>query len=129
MANRRTWSRLDKLLLLEVILVKTLNEMKTPKAKAAAVRAIRVLGAVEKREQLITSDAISSVSANLTSTDEELLKAVTKCLAKFSHQCDQFMALQIQGESSQGFQKLVELVKHENRSIWEPALGTCTFAY
>ena len=108
-----------------IVLVKTLNEMKTPKAKAAAVRAIRVLGAVEKREQLMTSDAISSVSANLASTDEELLKAVTKCLAKFtSHQCDQFMALQIQGESSQGFQRLVELVKHDNRSIWEPALAT-----
>ena len=108
-----------------IVLVKTLNEMKTPKAKAAAVRAIRVLGAVEKREQLMTSDAISSVSANLASTDEELLKAVTKCLSKFtSHQCDQFMALQIQGESSQGFQRLVELVKHDNRSIWEPALAT-----
>lgn len=58
------------------------------------------------------------------SNDEELLKTVTKCLAKFTnHGCDNFVALQIQGEG-QGFQRLVECCKLENRSIWEPALAT-----
>lgn len=85
----------------------------------------RILGSIEKKESLLTSNAITSVSSNLAvEDDEELLKAVTKCLAKFtSHQCDQYVAMQVQGDG-QGFQRLVECSKHNNKSIWEPALAT-----
>ena len=74
---------------------------------------------------MLGSNAIASIcSTSLMSNDEELLKTVTKCLAKFTnHGCDNFVALQIQGEG-QGFQRLVECCKLENRSIWEPALAT-----
>ena len=107
-----------------LVLVKTLNELKSSKAKASAVRAIRVFGAIEKKETLLNSNAIASVSSCLSMDDEELLKAVVKCLAKFtSHNCDPFMAMQIQGEG-QGFQRLVNCCQHQNRSIWEPALTT-----
>ena len=120
-------ARLLKSQNLLIVLVKTLNELKNPKAKASIVRAVRVLGALEKPENLLTSNALASVSLLLTSAkdgeDDELLKAVTKCLAKLSSHCDQFKALQIQGEG-QGFQKLVECCRHENSSIWEPALAT-----
>ena len=117
-------ARILKSLTLLIVLVKTLNELKNPKAKASVVRAIRVLGALEKREALLNSNALASVSLLSSSTDEELLKAVAKCLAKLTnHGCDQFKALQIQGEG-QGFQRLVECCKHENKAIWEPALAT-----
>ena len=117
-------ARILKSLSLLIVLVKTLNELKNPKAKASVVRAIRVLGALEKREALLNSNALASVSLLSSSSDEELLKAVAKCLAKLTnHGCDQFKALQIQGEG-QGFQRLVECCKHENKSIWEPALAT-----
>ena len=111
------------------ILIKTLTELKTPKAKSAAVRAIKILGAFEKRETLLSSNAIITVSAQLSSEDEDLLKQVTKCLAKFTsgaNRCDQFMAMQIQGEEGHGFQRLVELTKswNSNRTIWENALTT-----
>ena len=54
---------------------------------------------------------------------------MTKCLAKFTsgaQRCDQFMAMQIQGEEGHGFQRLVELTKswNSNRTIWENALTT-----
>ena len=109
-----------------LVLVKTLNEVKSAKAKAPVIRAIRILGSLEKKEKLLASNAIASIcSNNLMSNDEELLKTVTKCLAKFtSHGCDHFVALQIQGDGGQGFQRLVECSKHKNRSIWEPALAT-----
>ena len=123
-------ARLLKSQNLLIVLVKTLNELKNPKAKASVVRAIRVLGALEKPENVLTSNALASVSLLLTAPakdkgeDDELLKAVTKCLAKLtSNHCDQFKALQIQGEG-QGFQRLVECCRHENSSIWEPALAT-----
>ena len=107
-----------------ITLVKTLNELKSPKAKAPAIRAIRIIGAIEKKEKLITSNAIASISSSLNTEDEELLKAVTKCLARFTnHGCDNFIALQIQGDG-QGFTRLVECCKHESRGIWEPALAT-----
>ena len=110
------------------ILIKTLTELKTPKAKSAAVRAIKILGAFEKRETLLSSNAIITVSAQLSSEDEDLLKQVTKCLAKFTsgaNRCDQFMAMQIQGEEGHGFKRLVELTKswNSNRTIWENALN------
>merc|ERR1711971_941785 len=93
-----------------LVLVKTLNELKSTKAKTPVIRAIRIIASI--------------CSTSLMSNDEELLKTVTKCLAKFTnHGCDNFVALQIQGEG-QGFQRLVECCKLENRSIWEPALAT-----
>ena len=119
-------SRILKNLGLLLILVKTLNnELKTPKAKSAAVRAIRIVGSVEKKENLLSSNAIASVSSLLISEDEDVLKAVCKCLAKFTnHQCDQFVAFQIQGSDGQGFQHLVDRCQHSNQSVWEPALAT-----
>ena len=56
------------------------------------------LGSLEKKEKLLASNAIASIcSTSLMSNDEELLKTVTKCLAKFTnHGCDHFVALQIQ---------------------------------
>lgn len=81
------------------------------------------MGSYEKKETLVTTNAIAAVSSNLDAKDEELLKAVTKCLAKFTQHADQFVALQIQGEG-QGFSALVECCTHEKRSVWEPALAT-----
>ncbi len=107
------------------VLVKILNEFKNPKAKASGVRALKVLGALEKRENLLSSNAIASISSSLiTNDDEELLKSVCKCLVKFTnHGCDHFVAMQIQGEG-QGFQRLVDCCSHQSRSVWEPALAT-----
>ena len=115
-----------------IVLTKTLNELKNPKAKASVIRAIREIAKVENHETLLNSNAIASVSLLLTSPSgpydekeqEELLKAVTKCLAKLTNHCDQFLALQIQGQDSKGFEKLVEYCKHENVQIWEPSLIT-----
>ena len=47
-------------------------------------------------------------------------------MAKFTnHQCDQFVAFQIQGSDGQGFQHLVDRCQHSNhQSVWEPALAT-----
>ena len=76
-------SRILKNLGLLMMLVKTLNEfLKTPKAKSAAVRAIRIVGSVEKKENLLSSNAIASVSSLLTSEDEDLLKVII-CLHYF----------------------------------------------
>ena len=117
-------AKILKSLGLLLVLVKTLNELKAAKAKAPAVRALRILGSLEKKEKLLSSNAIAAISSCLSTEDEELLKAVTKCLAKFTnHGCDNFIALQIQGEG-QGFQRLVECCKHESRGIWEPALAS-----
>ncbi len=119
-ANAKTLRSLG----LVLILVKTLNEVKGAKAKTAAVRAIRIVGGIETKENLMSSNAVAAISSQLSSDDEDLLKATIKCLAKFtSYKCDGIMATQIQGEG-EGFQNLVKLAGHENKSIWEHAIVT-----
>ena len=69
---------------------------------------------------------MATVSKHLFSENDDLLKAVTKCLAHFTHGCDMETAGQVrgggEGEES-GFNRLIDLMSHGVKSIWEAAVA------
>jgi len=112
------------------MLLKTLKEVKCPKAKASAVRAIRILAETSRqgRQVALENKAVAAVTFYLSFSppDTELLKAVCKSLSILTTNKSKSkeMAEQIQSESD-GFKKLVDLAeKHHRKSVWIPALLT-----
>ncbi len=84
----------------------------------------RILGTTDShKRRTVDAQAISAVSTHLYSEDVELVKAVVKCLAHFTHGCLPELAWQVGGDDSKGFKRLVELMAHEHRSIWEAAMA------
>ena len=93
------------------------------------VRFSRILGTTDAHKRLcVDSQVLSLISHVLVeSHDVDLLKASTKCLAHFTHGCQADAAAQvIRGEEAgghQGLDRIVELMNHERRSIWEASMA------
>ncbi|CAB4062649.1 unnamed protein product [Lepeophtheirus salmonis] len=87
------------------LLLKTLSDVSCPRTK-------QVIG-----------QGIVSVSALLDTKDKELLRAVTRCLAHFTHGGDLSTATQVQSDSGRGFRRLAELVRSKDPKISESALS------
>ncbi|XP_059090684.1 armadillo repeat-containing protein 5-like [Tigriopus californicus] len=114
------------------MLVKATNESQfAPKTNQVIVRAVRILGSTSReKKNAIESLAIGMVANHLQTPDEDLLKAVTKCLAHYTHGCTLEVARQVGGDGYERYKILVELMDHPNRSIWEAAMAiTVNLAY
>jgi hypothetical protein len=78
----------------------------------------------EHKRRALTAQAIRGVAFQMRGDDEDLLKAVTKCLAHFTHGGGTDVALQVRGDDGLGFERLVELMRHPRRSVWEAAMAS-----
>jgi hypothetical protein len=106
------------------VLVKCLDSSNSAKTKQVVVRAIRILsGTSEHKRQFFDAHALMSIAPLLSTTDEDLLKAVVKCLAHFTHGCDADAASQVRGEDGTGFDRLVGLMNNGKRSVWEAVMA------
>ncbi|XP_040564552.1 uncharacterized protein [Lepeophtheirus salmonis] len=107
------------------LLLKTLSDVSCPRTKQVIVRAIRILGSSRSKykQKIVQGQGIVSVSALLDTKDKELLRAVTRCLAHFTHGGDLSTATQVQSDSGRGFRRLAELVRSKDPKISESALS------
>ncbi|KAK3919634.1 Armadillo repeat-containing protein 5, partial [Frankliniella fusca] len=80
--------------------------------KHMAVRALRLLWEAEiNQDKMLQDEVVQTVSSLLSTPVDELLLAVLKALAIFTHRCNERCALQVQGEGK-GFEELVACVKN-----------------
>ena len=106
-------------------LVRCLNHVASAKTKQVIVRAVRVLSNSPEHKRLFReARAIVSLALLLSTADEDLLKAAAKCLAHFTHGCDAEVASQVRGEDGRGLDRLLALMRHGKRSVWEAAMAT-----
>ena len=107
------------------LLLKTLKDVKSAKAKISVIRAIRILSQThEGRVIALENKAVADITSYLSSNDSELLKSVCKSLSVLTGQTkSKDMAEQI-GSETGGFKLLVDLSEHQRKSMWIPALMT-----
>lgn len=83
----------------------------SPGTKHMAVRALRLLWEAEtNRNKMLEDQVVQTVASLLGTPIDELLQAVLKALAIFTHKCSERCALQVQGEGK-GFEELVASLK------------------
>lgn len=79
----------------------------SPGTKHMAVRALRLLWEAEvNKAQMLQDQVVHSVASLIGTPVDELLQAVLKALAVFTHHCNEQCALQVQGDGN-GFDELV----------------------
>ncbi len=106
------------------VLIECLASASEDKTKQVIVRGVRLLSSTpEHKRRFADASALRFIAPLLSTGDEDLLKAVLKCLAHFTHGCDAETATQMQGDDGTGFQRLVGLVEHSSRSVWESVVS------
>ena len=88
------------------------------------VSCFRILSSNEERKHVVfEAGAVRWINLLLKSEDNDLLKGVTKCMAHFTHGCNFPLADLVKGDQNSGFQRLLDLMNHPQRSIWEGAMA------
>ncbi|XP_026284866.1 armadillo repeat-containing protein 5 [Frankliniella occidentalis] len=80
--------------------------------KQMAVRALRLLWEAEiSQDKMLQDEVVRTISSLLNTPVDELLQAVLKALAIFTHRCSERCALQVQGDGK-GFEELIASIKN-----------------
>lgn len=73
---------------------------------------------------VVDAEGISTVAKLLSSEgDNDLARAVARCLAHYTNGGDVRIAKQIQGDDGKGVKHVMGLATHDDRGVWEPALA------